>query len=202
MTFQAEDLTEEEQNLIKGIDFTQLIPKELEQVLSEETNIRWMRASEPFTNSQLVKIIQPDDEPVEVEVPEMEEFFPTKLIVGWKEMQEEYPHPEEIKEYGIALDEQEHEILIALDEQEHEILDEYDLSAQIGDKLAGWPSWGQSVEYPNCPTCNQNMNQFVFQFESYGNVNNFPYPHGGLGVGCIVQCPEHKEQVTFFCQFT
>jgi len=103
-------------------------------------------ACEPFANNQLVRIIQPDDEPVEFEVPEMEEFFPAKLIVGWGKMQK-YPHPEEIKEYGIALD-----------EREYEILEEYELSAQVGDKLGGWLSWAQAVEYPNCPTCNREMN--------------------------------------------
>lgn len=119
----------------------------------------------------------------------MENFFPAKLIVGWKEM-EEYPHPEEIKEYGIALD-----------EQEYEMLDECHLLAQTGDKLSGGLSWGQAAEYPNCPTCNKKMNQFIFQLESDSD-QNFPYPHHGLGVGYFVQCPNHKEQVTFFCQFT
>lgn len=163
--------------------------KEPEQVLTKVRTVCCLMACEPFANNQLVRIIQLDDELVEVEVPEMEEFFPAKLIVGWKEM-EEYPHPEEIKEYGIALD-----------EREYEILEEYELSAQVGDKLGGWLSWAQYIEYPTCPTCNQKMNQFIFQFESDSD-QNFPYPHHGLGVGYLVQCPNHKEQVTFFCQFT
>lgn len=163
--------------------------EELEQVLTRVKTACCLMACEPFANNQLVRIIQPDDEPVEVEVPKMENFFPAKLIVGWEEMQE-YPHPEEIKEYGIALD-----------EREDEMLDEYDLLAQTGDKLAGWLSWAQYVEYPNCPTCNRKMNQFIFQLESDSDENS-PYPHHGLGVGYLVQCPDHKEQVTFFCQFT
>jgi len=73
---------------------------------------------------------------------------------------QEYPHPEEIKEYGIALD-----------EREYEILEEYELSAQVGDKLGGWLSWAQYIEYPNCPTCNREMNQFIFQFESDSDEN-------------------------------
>lgn len=160
-----------------------------EQVLTKVTDVCWMRACQPFTDSQLVRIIQMDEEPIEIEVPDMEKFFPAKVIVGWEQLQE-YPHPEEIREYGIALD-----------EQEYEVLEEYELSAQVGDKLAGWLSWAQYIEYPNCPTCNRKMNQFIFQFESDSD-ENFPYPHGGLGVGYLVQCPEHKEQVTFFCQFT
>lgn len=163
--------------------------EEPEQVLTRVKTVCCLMACEPFANNQLARIIQPDDEPVEVEVPEMENFFPAKLIVGWEEM-EEYPHPEEIREYGIALD-----------EREYEILEEYELSAQVGDKLAGWLSWAQYIEYPNCPTCNRKMNQFIFQFESDSD-ENFPYPHHGLGVGYLVQCPEHKEQVAFFCQFT
>lgn len=165
--------------------------EEPEQVLTRAKDSCWIRTCQPFTNSQLVRIIQPHGEPVEVEVPDMEKVFPAKLILGWEEIQEEYPiDSEEIKGYGIVLD-----------DQETEILCESDSSAQVGDKLAGWPCWAQSVEYPNCPTCHREMNQFIFQFEWCENTN-FPYPHHGLGVGYLVQCPEHKEQVAFFCQFT
>lgn len=65
------------------------------------------------------------------------------------------------------------------------------------DKLAGWPHWIQDIEYPNCPTCNQIMNQFIFQFETDDNI---PYLWGDAGAGYFVQCPEHKDQVAFLWQ--
>jgi len=37
-------------------------------------------------------------------------------------------------------------------------------TAATGDKLLGWPSWVQGVEYPRCPRCNQQMS-FVFQID-------------------------------------
>ena len=119
----------------------------------------------------------------------MEDEFPEKQIVGWQES-EEYPHREELESFGVALE-----------DQEIELLDQSSLFAQVGDKLGGWICWAQAIEYPSCPVCSQTMNQLIFQLESDLNAS-FPYPHRGLGVGYLVQCPEHREQVTFFCQFT
>ncbi|NJR65021.1 MAG: DUF1963 domain-containing protein [Leptolyngbyaceae cyanobacterium CRU_2_3] len=149
----------------------------------------WMWACKAFSNSQVVRIIQPTGHLVDVSVPAMETVFPTKSLVGWQESHE-YPHPSEMEELAVVLD-----------EKEDKTLTQHRLLAQAGDKLSGWPCWAQSVEYPLCPTCNQAMKQLIFQFESDGN-KNFPYPHKGLGVGYLLQCSHHQEQVTFFCQFT
>ena len=82
---------------------------------------------------------------------------------------------------------------VILDKDEEDILiDQYLYS----DKLAGWADWVQFPRYPNCPTCNQPMNQFVFELGS----ENIPYAWGDYGEGYIVQCPEHKEQVAFLWQ--
>jgi len=48
--------------------------EEPEQVLTRLKNVCCLMACELFANNQLVRIIRPDDEPVEFEVPEMEEF--------------------------------------------------------------------------------------------------------------------------------
>ncbi len=65
------------------------------------------------------------------------------------------------------------------------------------DKLAGYPRWVQDPEYPNCPVCDRLMNQLIFEFASDDNI---PYLWGDIGTGYFVQCPEHKEQVTFLWQ--
>jgi len=148
-----------------------------------------MWACEAFSSSQLTRIVQPQGSSADVSVPPMEENFPAKQIIGWQESQE-YPAIEELEAFGVALNNQEIELLL-----------ENELHPQVGDKLGGWVGWAQTVDYPSCPICHQAMNQLIFQLESAYSTN-FPYPHDGLGVGYLVQCSEHREQVTFFCQFT
>lgn len=150
----------------------------------------WMWACKAFSSSQLARILQPQGSSADVPVPAMEKDFPAKYIVGWQEIQE-YPHTAELETFGIVLNEQEIELLL-----------QSELDAQVGDKLSGWICWAQTVDYPSCPICHQAMNQLIFQLEWSSHGTNFPYPHDGLGVGYVVQCPEHRQQVTFFCQFT
>jgi uncharacterized protein YwqG len=166
----------------------ELILSNTEPILEELIDICWMQACQAFSTSQVIRIVQPKDKANHVEVPEMESTFPTKLIVGWEEI-EDYPHPDEAEQYGVLLNDK------------NKVWSEYILLNNLGDKLAGWPCWAQDIEYPKCPLCNQKMDQFIFQLEEY-ETTNFPYPHSGLGVGYVVQCPTHKEQVAFFCQFT
>ncbi|MBD1809388.1 DUF1963 domain-containing protein [Microcoleus sp. FACHB-SPT15] len=66
-----------------------------------------------------------------------------------------------------------------------------------GDKLGGWPEWVQYPEYPDCPTCHQPMKPFVFQIDS---EDNLPYMWGDVGVGYLIQCSNHKEQLAFLWQ--
>jgi hypothetical protein len=146
-------------------------------------------ACNTFSSSQLTQIVLPQGSSADVPVPAMEEDFPAKCIVGWQESQE-YPQIDELAS-GIVLNDQETELVL-----------QSELYPQIGDKLGGWVSWAQTVDYPSCPICHQAMNQLIFQFEESTDSTNFPYPHDGLGVGYLVQCPEHREQLTFFCQFT
>jgi hypothetical protein len=148
-----------------------------------------MWSCKAFSNSQVTRIVQPQGSSADVSVPPMEENFPTKQIIGWQESQD-YPDIDELEAFGIALSDQEIELLL-----------ESELHPKVGDKLGGWVGWAQTVDYPSCPICNQAMNQLIFQLEG-SNDPNFPYPHDGLGVGYLVQCPEHREQVTFLCQFT
>ncbi len=134
----------------------------------------------PFSKSQLVRIVQPDDEGREIEHPLFDRPFPPKQIVGWKEA-EDYPNWEEGREHEIELS-----------DEEWEWLAEKDLPS-AADKLAGWPHWVQGIEYPHCPECQSPM-RLVFQIDSNDHV---PYMFGDLGCGHITQCPGHKHQVAF-----
>jgi uncharacterized protein YjbI with pentapeptide repeats/uncharacterized protein YwqG len=71
------------------------------------------------------------------------------------------------------------------------------ISPLEGDKLSGHPHWHQSEGFPNCPDCDQLMDQLIFEFASGDNI---PYLWGDCGTGYILQCPECKDQVTFIHQ--
>jgi uncharacterized protein YwqG len=83
-------------------------------------------AWEPFATTKLVRIIQPNTTPSEMEIPEIEDLFPAKLIVGW-EQRDEYPDREEIEIDNYTLDNKAFDIVYKRPRRE--------------DKLAGWPSW-------------------------------------------------------------
>lgn len=140
----------------------------------------WVDACSPFAKSVLARIIQPDGEGKDVELPEIEDPFPPKLITGW-ESWDDYPHGEECEtgELDVHLDDDEWDILIDINYR--------------GDKLWGWPHWVQSAGYTRCPVCDHQM-RVVFQIDSYDNL---PYMFGDGDRGWITQCPEHKEQLTF-----
>jgi hypothetical protein len=166
------------------------LPEEIEEPRVEEImRSCHLCACTPFSSSQVARIVQPQGLPANCPMPIMETFFPEKLVTGWEHFSE-YPTPEEASACGVALD-----------RDETAVLHEAGLWPKTGDKLGGWPCWAQALDYPSCPTCKQPMNRLLFQLEQQGR-ENFPYPHQGLGVGYLVQCSAHPEQVTFFCQFT
>lgn len=135
----------------------------------------------PFAESAITRIIQPDGEGKDVEIPEIEDLFPPKLITGW-ESRDDYP---DVEEYNLG------EIDVDLDDDEWDILIDLHYS---GDKLWGWPLWVQSAAYPHCTVCDRRM-RVVFQID--GSGDNLPYTFGDGGRGWITQCPEHKRQLTY-----
>jgi uncharacterized protein YwqG len=136
-------------------------------------------AWEPFAKSELVRLVHPSVSRTAIAVPDIEDYFPSKQIVGWAEL-EDYPL-DEADDVGMGWS----------DEARERILEEG--YPRPGDKLAGWPYWVQNVEYPNCPVCNTQM-RLVFQIDS---EDNLPHMFGDSGCGHITQCPAHKEQLAF-----
>ena len=61
------------------------------------------------------------------------------------------------------------------------------------DKLLGWPSWPQYVDYPSCRACGREL-WLVFQLES---DQNLWYMFGDEGCGHITCCPDHPEELAF-----
>ncbi len=134
----------------------------------------------PFAKSEMVRIVQPDGKSCNAEILETEHFFPTRLIVGWEEV-DDYPNWEEGGNLGVRLSGSEWDDLA---EQGF---------PQSGDKLAGWAHWIQSMEYPDCPLCGEKM-RLVFQLDSNDNL---PFQFGDVGCGHITQCKMHTEQLAF-----
>ena len=135
----------------------------------------------PFSPGSLVRIVQPVDPSHTVVIPRFDWPFPPRLITGWTAL-DDYPDSEE-GEFS-------HGIVLSTDEWDELIAEEF---PQLGDKLGGWPSWIQGVEYPNCPDCGETM-RLVFQVDSEDHV---PYSWGDRGRGHITQCARHPHRLAF-----
>ncbi|MGL4610210.1 MAG: DUF1963 domain-containing protein [Trueperaceae bacterium] len=135
---------------------------------------------EPFSPSHLLRVVYPDSVGnTLVALPN--KAFPAKRIIAWEAL-EEYPGYAEWEDLAIPIQVPD----IAAEAVE-------DMLAKEGDKLGGWPNWIQSVEYPNCPLCNKQM-QLVFQIDSNDNLD---FMFGDAGCGHITQCSEHKDILAF-----
>lgn len=64
--------------------------------------------------------------------------------------------------------------------------------AREGDKLLGWPSWAQGVDYPPCPGCQAPMRS-VYQLDS---GRHLPVAFGDAGRVTLFQCEAHRERLT------
>jgi uncharacterized protein YwqG len=130
--------------------------------------------------------------------------FPAKTIEGWAAFADQ-PDSAEHERLGIKIDYHFRDVPFQPMELWCPELDlhfvgaefinslEVSVNATDGDKLGGWPSWVQGVEYPRCPECGSEM-QLVFQIDSEDNV---PYMFGDCGIGHITQCPRHHQVVAF-----
>lgn len=157
---------------------------------------------EPFSESKLVRLVQPN-EPAQSLLEGEFPTFPAKTIVGWT-MLDDYPHPAEHDELGLIFNYNFSANTVQIECPElgmetaplpmsADLEAEMVAIAEMGDKLAGYPFWVQGVEYPSCPDCDRRM-ELVFQLDS---EDNLPFMFGDVGCGHITQCPQHKEIVTF-----
>ena len=139
----------------------------------------------PNAASTLLRIVHPDEgedgEPLAGGGPE--DPFPPRRITGWTEAAD-YPDVQEIEEREM-LDP-------PLGDEESGPL--YDSGfARQRDKLLGWPSWVQGIEYPDCPECGRTM-ELLFQVDS---EDHLPYMFGDVGTAHVTQCPAHRKRLAF-----
>jgi uncharacterized protein YwqG len=142
-------------------------------------------AFNPFAKSTLLRVVNPlaGKAAAGIEIPSptvIPDYFPAKVITGWVQ-KEDYPDPEETESLGLKL----------TDDEWDELADNH--YPQGGDKLAGWPAWIQSIEYPDCPVCKEPM-RLVFQIDS---DDNLPYTFGDVGCGHITQSENQLDVVAF-----
>lgn len=77
---------------------------------------------------------------------------------------------------------------LKLDAKEMRLMQEQ--RSQGGDKLGGYPSWIQSPQPAECPTCSAPM-QFIFQLSA--RLVDF----GDSGLGYLHQCEKHPAKLAF-----
>ena len=195
--------------------------------------------SQPFSESHLVRIIEPQGKPAEWELPHFQDNwsedslvrnsngqFPAKIIVNWKESTD-YPDWQDAESIGSSVSDKELKFFLSATDTKkseledfsnsniynpeyrewyslrqrceivHQLIDDTAMLPFGKDKLAGYPRWVQDPEYPNCPICDRSMDRLIFEFASDDNIS---YLWGDVGTGYFLQCPEHKQQVTFLWQ--
>ena len=157
-------------------------------------------AWEPFGATSLVRIVQPTDI-YEAMALAPGSFLP-KSIITWQAF-DDYPDPQDHRALGVDYDYDFGDPLrttvtcpelgVVMEVLDDDELAERIASASAGDKLAGWPHWTQSAEYPACPRCEQPM-RYVFQIDS---EDHLPFIFGDLGTGHLTQCGDHLDIVAF-----
>ena len=133
-------------------------------------------AWEPFAKSTLLRIVPADAATQGAPMPGT--ALPAKLIVGWERL-DDLPGWEELTDLGFS-------------EVDCEEISNSGYPRE-GDKLAGWPYWVQSVEYPPCPECGSAM-KLLFQIDSYKNL---PHMFGDAGCGHVTCCEKHPHVLAF-----
>ena len=68
---------------------------------------------------------------------------------------------------------------------------------QPGDKLGGYPSWAQGVEYPKCADCKKRMDTQLLQLASNAAAG---WQWGDLGTAYVVSCAKHPARVELIWQ--
>lgn len=155
---------------------------------------------EPFSGCHEVRVVgehRSSLTPSEDVVP-----FPVTAIHSWSKV-EDFPNWEEMESLGLEITVSEENLTKTIVSQEFGVKisglpTDWHLDDIVGrpydrDKLGGWPSWIQGVEYPLCPSCHSTM-EFIFQIDSDDNI---PILFGDVGRGHITRCPKHPNVLTF-----
>src|SRR5262249_31205970 len=108
---------------------------------------------EPFSPYQLLRRVCPGPGGPPSALPTFDHEIPARRITGWEPV-EDYPDRTEWPDFGIEADDDVADALCDLG-----------YAPRQRDKLLGWPSWPQYVDYPSCRVCGRQL-WLVFQLES------------------------------------
>ncbi|WP_176737400.1 ankyrin repeat domain-containing protein [Micromonospora citrea] len=132
----------------------------------------------------LIRIIDSASPTAPAEAPDSVEVIPAHPVTGWHRPIKD--HPTYLDEFDEAID---HASLTR---------DERDAKFKLnrsGDKLGGWPCWVHDSRYPPCPEDGEPMRQLILQI--FHDTEDHQWRDGDhSGVGYVLQCPRHHEQVT------
>lgn len=130
---------------------------------------------EPFSKSHILRLLPDDGQNGS------QSFIGNQVITGWEAV-EDYPNPEEAADLGCELSEAAEEAFYELEDPSY---------PHNGDKLGGWPSWVQGVEYPACPECGETM-ELLFQLDSEDHLDHM---FGDTGCAHVTRCKNHPHQL-------
>jgi Domain of unknown function (DUF1963) len=136
---------------------------------------------EPFSPYQLLRRFSPGPSGPPPVLPRFDHEVPARRITGWQPV-EDYPDRTEWANFGIDAD-----------DDAADAMSDLEYRPQQRDKLLGWPSWPQYMDYPKCRVCGRDL-WLVFQLESDQNVK---WMFGDDGNGHITCCPDHPEELAF-----
>jgi hypothetical protein len=141
----------------------------------------------PFSTSVLTRVIRPVGTMRKLARLEAESGFAPKEIIGWDRV-DDYPCLLERFDLGIDIRQ------ISPEYSEDEASDLF--PCYHGDKLGGWAVWYQEPRYPWCPRCGHSM-RLIFQLAPRDHIT---FDFGRFSHGLFMQCPTHKDIVTFIIQ--
>jgi hypothetical protein len=150
-------------------------------VSRHECFLRGEGCREPFSPYQLLRRISPYTGGPPSVLPKFDHVIPPRRIIGWQPV-EDFPGRTEWADLGIEADEDAADAMFGLGYEPRQ-----------SDKLLGWPSWPQYVDYPRCRACGREL-WLVFQLESDQNLR---FMFGDDGCGHITCCPDHPEELAF-----
>jgi len=139
-------------------------------------------AWEAFSPCHIVRIVHPEDNGAEVEIPASVQQDKPYTIIGWEALEPDYPTTYDAEDWGVSLE-----------EEDEDIICEEDFTAG-GNKIYGWRGWFQRDQYSRCPVCKNWMEVLIYQLS--GLEISFMRSNRGY----ITQCAKHKEQVAFCWQ--
>ncbi|MEU7742386.1 DUF1963 domain-containing protein [Nonomuraea sp. NPDC049158] len=134
----------------------------------------------PFSSGDLVRIVDPADAVTPAKEPEGARVLPVRPITGWGLAVKDYPYREADES---ALLPEEREIVFTLNRQ--------------GDKLGGLAGLDTRSRLPALPPWRPS-NDTADPADRLQPWRRTPW--GDNGVSFLVQCPQHREEVTFLWQ--